>query len=366
MKIICSKGKLHAAISKAEKITGKNATLPVLACILLEAKGTQLIVRATNLDLSIEITIPVKVEKDGIVAIPGSLFVQYLSNVSDEENITLEVASQNLTVTSSHNETTIKALSHEDFPIIPKIDDEKRCAISVISLLQGLKSVWYSASVSSMKPELSSVYLYPKENNLMFVATDSFRLAEKKIEVKEIDSFESVLVPYRNVAEIMRVFDGFLGDIEVIFSSGQVAFVSDSIYLVSRIVDGSFPDYTQIIPKDNTTEVIVLKQDLQQALKLSNIFSDNFNQITMSIDPNNGVFELQSKNVDKGEHRNVVDATLRGDNITISFNHKYISDAFSSIDSDSIVLMFNGASKPVVIRGVNDGSFMYLVMPLNK
>jgi DNA polymerase III subunit beta len=366
MKIICSKEKIQSLIGKADRITSKHATLPVLACVLLEAKDSKLFIRSTNLDLGIEATVPVKVEKEGIVAIPGSLFVQFLSNVSDGETITLEVHNQNLTITSSRNNTTIKALSHEDFPTIPRLDDSKKCTISTMALMSGLKSVWYSASVSSMKPELASVYLYPKDNSLMFVATDSFRLAEKRIDTKELEQFESVLIPYRNVSEIIRVFDNTTGDIEIRFDTGQIAFIHDGIYVVSRIVDGTFPDYQQIIPKDNSTEVIVLKQDLMQALKLSNLFSDSFNQVTMSIRPQDSLFELTSKNVDKGENQNVIDATLRGEAVDISFNHKYMSDAFGSINSDSIVLMFNGKTKPVVIRGVNDPTFMYLVMPLNK
>lgn len=366
MKIVCSKEKVQAVVGKADRITSKNATLPVLSCILLEAKGSKLYIRSTNLDLGLEAALPVKVEKEGVVAVPGGLFVQFLANVPDHETITLEVHNQNLTITSSHNETTIKALSHEDFPTIPQLDAAQTCKISAPLFIHGLKSVWYSASVSSMKPELSSVYLYPQDGHLVFVATDSFRLAEKRIEAKEVDQFESVLIPHRNVSEIVRVFDDIQADIEVRFDSGQVAFVYDGVYLVSRIVDGNFPDYRQIIPKDNTTEVTVLKQDLVQALKLSNLFSDSFNQVTMSIRPNDGVFELTSKNVDKGENRNVVDATLRGDTVDISFNHKYVSDAFGSINADSIVLMFNGKTKPVVIRGVNDPTFLYLVMPLNK
>jgi DNA polymerase-3 subunit beta len=200
----------------------------------------------------------------------------------------------------------------------------------------------------------------------MFVATDGFRLAEKRVEVKNNDTFESVLVPYRNVAEIVRVLDGLDGDIEVRFDEGQVAFVYRDVYLVSRIVDGSFPDYKQIIPKENTTEVIMLKDDFASALKLSNIFSDKFNQINMSIQPDDGVFEITSKNVDKGENKNVVDATLRGEPIQISFNHKYISDSFASLHADSVTLTFSGNTKPMVLTGVGDATFRYLVMPLNK
>lgn len=366
MKVICSKEKLHNVISKAERITGKNSTLPVLSCLLLEAKNNNLIVRATNLDLGIEINIPVKVEQEGSVAIPGGLLLQYLSNIAVDENITLSLINKNILLKSSKSEATIKTIPEDDFPIIPKIKDVKSCVISASALIHGMKSVWYSASVSSMKPELSSVYLYPKENSLMFVATDSFRLAEKRIDVKELENFESVLVPFRNVAEIVKVFDDLRDDIEVFFGDGQIAFVNEGVYLVSRIVDGNFPDYAQIIPKDNTTEVVVLKQDLIQALKLSNIFSDKFNQIHMKIDPNTNIFEIDSKNVDKGENKNIVSATLRGDSIEISFNHKYLGEAFSSINSDSLILMFNGSNKPMVMRGVNDASFMYLVMPLNR
>lgn len=367
MKIECSKEKLLRAVQKAEKITGKNATLPVLSCVVLEAKDNKLIVRSTNLDLGIEVTVPVRVTKNGQVAVPGNILLSYVTNTVSDSNINLEEVNGNLVVTCSKNETNIKALSVEDFPSIPKLSSDKKTLIESKELLKGMKSVWYSASVSNMKPELSSVYLYPDNSgHLVFVATDSFRLAEKKISSKQSELFENVLIPYRNVQEIIRVFDDVEDRLEVYFDSNQVVFVTDGIYLVSRIIDGNFPDYEQIIPKENSTEVVMLKEDLIRALKLSNVFSDKFNQATFTIKPKDGVFEICSKNIDKGENRNIVDATLRGDDIEINFNHKYITDSFVSINSDSIVLMFNGANKPMIIRGVNDSSFMYLVMPLNR
>jgi DNA polymerase III subunit beta len=272
MKFICSKEKLHNLISKAEKISGKNSTLPVLSCVVLETKENHLIVRATNLDIGIEATIPVKVESEGIVAVPGSLLIQYLTNISNDENITVEIVNKNILLTSSKSEATVKTISHEDFPTIPKVENIKNCKISSHSLIHGLKSVWYSASVSSMKPELSSVYLYPKDSSLMFVATDSFRLAEKKIDVKEIDSFESVLVPFRNVSEIIRIFDNFTGDIEIVFDDGQIAFINEGIYLVSRIIDGSFPDYKQIIPKRKHHRSYCVKTRFDSSFKVIKYF----------------------------------------------------------------------------------------------
>lgn len=366
MKIQTTKSKIHSNIAKAEKITGKNATLPVLSCIILEAKGSSLVIRSTNLDLGIEISIPVKVQEEGVVAIPGNLLLSYISYLAEDDVITLESQNGNLLITSNKHETNIKAVAEEDFPNIPRLGGDKKFTIAATDLLVGLKSVWYASSTSSMKPELSSVYLYPEGNFIVFVATDSFRLAEKRIRVKNSEGFENILIPFKNVNEIIRVLDNVHDDVEVTFESNQISLESSGTYLLSRIVDGSFPDYGQIIPKDNTSEVIVLKHDLTQALRLSNVFSDKFNQISMVVRPDDSIFEIQSKNIDKGENKNVIQATLRGDSVEMRFNHKYIVDSFSSIDSDSLVLSFSGSQKPMVVRGVNDASFLYLVMPMNK
>lgn len=366
MKIECSQNQLAQTISKAEKITGKNATLPVLSCVLLEAKGSELIIRATNLDLAIESKIPVKVKKEGTVAIPGNLFVSYISNIKDEGPVTLEANEGVLIITTQTKETQIKTLSHEDFPDIPQLESSKSFSISAELLVSGFKSVWYSASVSSMKPELSSVYMYVDAGTITFVATDSFRLAEKKIRVKNTGDLEAVLIPFRNVSEIVRILEPVHGDVKINFNNNQLSLSFESTYIVSRIVDGVFPDYRQIIPKSSSTEVVVLKQDLAQALRLSNIFSDSFNQVTFSVRPEDQIFEITSKNVDKGEHHNNVEASLEGDGLDIKFNQKYITDCFNSIESDSLVLKFDGTDKPMIIKGARDEGFLYLVMPMNK
>lgn len=366
MKVECSKSRLRDALIKADKVTGKNATLPVLSCIVLEAKGSSLIIQSTNLELGLKITLPIKVHKEGMVAVPGTLLVSYISSLGGDSPVTLESVDGTLLVTDDTNETKIKTLSHEDFPPISKLESEKSFTIPSEEFITGLKSVWYSASVSSMKPELSSVYMYPETNYVVFVATDSFRLAEKKVRIEGEMNFEHILIPFRNVTELIRIFDKVDGPIKVVFDNNQASFSNDSLYVLSRIIDGTFPDYKQIIPKTSTTEAVVLKNDLQSALKVSNIFSDNFNQVTFNVNPVDSVFEIHSKNIDKGENRNVVDASLEGEVIESRFNQKYITDCFSSINSDSVVLKFHGSGKPMIITGVRDSSFMYLVMPMNK
>jgi DNA polymerase III subunit beta len=146
-----------------------------------------------------------------------------------------------------------------------------------------------------------------------------------------------------------------------------ISFEANDTYVVSRIIDGTFPDYKQIIPKGYATEAITLKQDLLNALKISNIFSDKFNQIHMTVDPKGKQFEVQTKNSDIGENKTNIDAALTGDKMEINFNYKYIIDCFQSIDADSVSLQLSGINKPMVIRPISgEQTFMYLVMPMNR
>jgi DNA polymerase-3 subunit beta len=366
MKIEINKNTLLKALSKADKITGKNVSLAVLQCVVIKTLEKEIEISATNLELGIKVFVPAKIEKVGEIAVSSSLLVSYLSNLASEENLVLENDGQTLKIVGKKSETQINTFATTDFPSIPVIDSVKKCEINTQDLIEGLKSVWYSASVSSIKPELSSVYLYSDAGELTFVATDSFRLAERKPGAKS-DEFESILIPQRNVSEIIRVFEGEDNKISILFGQNQVSFEIDKeTYLVSRVVDGVFPDYKQIVPKESKTEIIVLKQDLINSLKISNLFSDNFNQVKFHIDAENNLFEITSKNTEKGESRSIVPATVKGDSLDINFNQKYITDCFNTIKAESFALQFNGVGRPMVIKGVNEGGFMYLVMPLNK
>jgi DNA polymerase III subunit beta len=366
MKIEINKHNLLRALTKADKITGKNISLAVLQCIVIKTLENQIEISATNLELGIKIYIPAKIERAGEVAVSSSLLVSYLNNLVQEEKLVLEHSDQTLKLIGTKSETQINTFSTTDFPSIPVIESIKKCVIESTDLIEGLKSVWYSASVSSIKPELSSVYLYSDSGELTFVATDSFRLAEKKPGAK-IEDFESILIPQKNVSEIIRVFEGVESKIIIIFGQNQVSFeIEKEVYLISRVVDGVFPDYKQIVPKESKTEVSILKQDFINSLKISNLFSDNFNQVKFHLDAENNIFEITSKNTEKGESRTIVPASIRGESIDINFNQKYITECFNSIKTESFQIKFNGVGRPMVIKGVNEGGFMYLVMPLNK
>lgn len=365
MNIECVQTKLADALRKTERVSGKNTTLPILSSVLLEVKGSQLLVRATNLELGVEISIPVKTEKEGVVAVLAQAVSSYVSSLRGK-NVTLIAEEKTLTIISEKQKATFNTFDHTDFPTIPQVSGTS-VLINAEKLREGIRSVVYSASVSSIKPELSSVYISGNDNNeLVFVATDSFRLAEKKISEKSVGDIDSMLIPYKNVLEIERLLEGIDNDIEIVFGDNQIACIYGSLYITSRVVDGSFPDYKKIIPDSYTTKVIVLKSDLVDAFKVATIFSGKFNKVTLAIDPKKNSLTIETRSSEIGENKAEVDVKAEGLVLTVDFNYRYITDAFQAIESDSVELLFNGVSRPLVLRGSGSKDFTYIVMPMNK
>ena len=366
MKLECVKDKFQKTFSKVEKISNKGGSNPILKCVFMEAKGSTLTLRATNLDLGIEATLPVKIEEGGSIAVSGAILGNFISLLDKEKSLKFEKKEDSLQVSSERASSSFKLYSQDEFPIIPHVSAEKSFSIASKDLIKGLKSVSYSASLSTIKPELASVYIYPEEESLVFVATDSFRLAEKKIKTKIKLDFDQILIPFKNVSDIIRVLEEKDEIIEVSFDKNQVSFTSEDFYLVSRVIEGTFPSYKQIIPKESKTEVVVLKQDFLNTLKIAHVFSDSFNRVTFIVSPSAKTLEIKTKNNDIGENITKISASLSGEDIQISFNYKNIFDCFQSIDADSISLSFDGLNKAMIMRGVGDKTFFYLVMPMNK
>lgn len=366
MKIECIKEQLQEALSKADKIAGKNTTLPVLSGFYLDAHQNTLTIKATNLDIGISINLPVKVIEPGIAVVPAHIISSFISSLTKDRNITISTKEQILEIKTASTKTNIKTLSSEEFPIIPEVGDDNAFSIPSRDLVFGIRSVIYAAAVGSIKPELSSISITHSGEFLIFAATDSFRLAEKKIRIKKVPHFKQILIPQKNAVEIIKIFDKGEEEISLSIEEHQLALRAGGVYLTSRIIDGNFPDYRQIIPKETTTTAVMLKQDLINSLKTSLIFSDSFNQLTLRLNPVAKKFEIESKNSTVGENVNNLEAVIEGEEISINVNHRYFTDCFQSITTDSLTLSFSGQAKPILVSGVGDASFLYLVMPMNQ
>ena len=368
MHIECSQSKLRDVIGYLEKIVSRHSNLPVLTCLLFDALETNtLTIKATNLDLGVEMSIPVKTIEKGIIAVPATTINSFLINTINNENtISIISIKDNIKIITKNSSGIVKTQKHEDFPSIPRVNESNKISLNSNEFSKGLKSVWYSSSISSIKPELSSVYVYCDGEFVVFTATDSFRLAEKKVKIRKSDDFGQILIPYKNIPDIIRILEYINDEIIVFLDKNQIAFSYKGIYMVSRVIDGVFPDYKQIIPKTSNTEVVVLKQDLINSLKLSNVFIDKFNQVNIKIIKSIRKCEIKTKNNDIGENISSLECVITGEDIDINFNYKYIIDCFQSIDSDSVNLIFSGLNKPLIITPASDTSFRYLVMPMNK
>lgn len=365
MKIECSTEKLKEAVNKAEKIVSKNSTLESLKSILFIASGNSLKLRSTNLSLGLEIEIPAKIEEEGEVFVAGEVINNTLMNINSDKVIRLEKQKDNLYLNNKKSNILIKSLSSEDFPTIPTVEGSS-FDMEIEKFIDGIRSVFYSSAINDIKPEIASVFVYSNENSLVFVSTDSFRLAEKSIKTKNLKDVEGLIIPYKNILEIIKLLGDIKGDMKVYYNKNQVSFVLPGFYLTSRLINGSFPDYRQIMPSGYKTRAVILKRDLLDAIKLSNIFSDKFNQIKLVVDPKAKKLEVYAVNKDVGENKTVVDGALEGDAIEMNLNHKYILDCFQSISEDSVVLEMNETNRPIVVKGNGDKSFVYLIMPMNR
>ncbi|MCD8508241.1 MAG: DNA polymerase III subunit beta [Candidatus Pacebacteria bacterium] len=358
--------KLYTGLQHIEKVAGKNLSLPILSKILIIAKDSSVILRATNLHVGAEVIIPAKVEQEGMVAVDGTIFLTTLSHTKKDKNITLEEDNGNIRLVSEYASTLIKSHHPEDFPNLPRIEEPVTFTLSLDSFVQTLKSVVYASAVSDIKPEISSVYMYPHEGNLVCVATDSFRLAEKKTKVKNLPEFDGILIPIKNVQDILKVFSGDKGEVTIAIGDNQISLTAEGVYLVSQLIDGVFPDYHQIIPKEFSVEVTALTSDILQAVRITNIFADKFNQVDIRVSSDDKKVVFSSRNVDIGENTTRIDAVIEGGSIETSINHRYLSEVFQSITTDSMHIGFVAENKPLIVRGVGSHDFLYLIMPIHR
>jgi DNA polymerase-3 subunit beta len=310
--------------------------------------------------------LPAKLEKEGLVAVPESVLMPYvMSLVSGGQKVVCEAENSAFKISCGNKRALIKTLPHDEFPAIPRLKDVFSVGISSNELLSGLRSVLYCAAVSSTKPELSGILMYTDEDTIVFAATDAFRLAERKIQKKGVDAGKKVLIPYKNALDLIRMFDGFDEDLVVLLGEHQMSVSGGGAYFTTRLIDASFPDYTKLFPIEHKSQVTILRSDLASAMKTAQIFSDKFSQVAIRVSPKKGFFEVNSKGSDYGDHNELVDAALEGEDVEMRFNWRYVLDCLNNLATDSVTLRFYGPGRPITVQGVGDTTFVYLLMPMN-
>lgn len=365
MYIECNIKDIQKVISFAEKVSSKNSTLPVLESIVFEAHGNSCELRSTNLSLGFMGSVPASVKSDGVVAVKASIIAPVITNLNEEGIVSLQENDGYLIVSTRNTTAKCLMVPNDDFPIIPFGGDNK-IEIKKEDFLGLIKTTYFSASQSEIKPELASVYIYSKEGYMYAVATDGYRLSEKKIK-NDTNDF-SLLIPVKNASDIIRIVSDWSDEISLSYNKNQLTLsdLKNQYLLTTRIIEGSFPDYKQIVPKEHQTKVILLKDDILKNIRLSNIFTDKFYHIKLNIDSVNKNLSIYAGNSESGEIESIIPAKIEGDGLVINFNYKYFMDCFQAIDDQTIVLNLTATNKPMIIEGLSTKDYIYLLMPINR
>ena len=343
----------------------KATTLPVLSSILIIAGDEGIKMRATNLETGIDIKLKGTCSHEGVVAVPATILQQIAGSLTNEGTLTLEQSGDTLSLVSTTGRSLIKTVPYTDFPTIPFPENPKNRIILPGILLKNLfLSTSSCASPSTVRPELASLYLSIEGGVLTTVATDSFRLVEKKIPITNKGTQGKFLIPAKNALDIAQAIPD--DDIIVSFDDHQCAFVSTKGMLVSRLTNAVYPDYRQIIPKESIVEAVISKKEFESALKQTSIFSDTFQKIKVQFNPKKNSVTLFTKNTDIGESSETIQSRVQGGALDLSFNHRYLSAALTLTQTEDISLSAAGIGRPLIIRGVGDTSLMYLVSPMNQ
>lgn len=368
MKLILFRDNLKNGLLAAEHAVADSSNLPVLKNVLLKTAGNKIQLTTTNLELAVTKLVSGKIVEDGALSVPFTTFYSIVNNTA-HDRISLEREGSSFVVKTDNYEARMQGTPAEDFPLIPRMEDMGRSMeIDPAVFLDALSQVIVAAHISDIRPEISGVLFDFQMTALKLVATDSFRLAEKVIDGKKFrhtfDAGFRAIVPLKTAQELLRVVSR-TAPLIVHCDANQMLFRSDDIEVMSRLIDGNYPDYEQIIPKDAETEITVDRAHFVNAVKLVSNFSGKTNDIRLSTDLEGRVVDVHSVNQFLGENKYLVPARVTGAPLAeIPFNWRYLLDGLKSVADESVVVRLNGGSRPALVRPTQDASFLYIVMPI--
>lgn len=367
MKFTCTQENLHFGLQAVSRIAGKNITLPILNNVLIIAEDGVVRLQTTNLELGMTITIRAKVENEGRYTIQSRVLSDFINFIGNEK-ITLETTPAGLLVTSGHSTTTIKGLPADEFPVMPDSGESIVVTLPSGALQNLFDGVLFSVSHDESRPEISGVYVKVEGSKIITAATDSYRLAERiGTLVQPASNPMSVIIPARSAQEIARSLPKMDTEITLNISEAQFNVHLPEMEIVSRVIEGHYPDYHQILPTNIATTVVVDHQAFADNIRAASLFcKPGINDLTLKVEPENKTIIFTAANTQLGEHRSTVEAKTIGPGADIVFNYRYLLDGVISLPGEEIQIEVNDANAPGVIRAVGHPEAFYLLMPIRQ
>ncbi len=397
MKLTCTQENLNKALSIVGKVINKNTTLPILNNVLLKTDKKGLKLSSTNLELGVTYWIGGKIEEEGEITIPTKLFANFISNLPND-NVEIRLREDVLSIKCNGYKTNIKGLSAKEYPIMPKIETEPIFKIRSSEFKYALSQVLPAVSNSESRMELTGILLdisQIRKNKITLVATDSYRLAEKTVTLekaniseealKTLGEVNSIIIPKNTVQELVRDLDEGEEILEVTLSERQILFNFGKANMISRLIEGKYPDYKQVIPESYKIKVSVSLKELLNAIRVASLFTNiSNNSIELKISSATKSVEVSAETSEVGSNITKIPAEMsmepaRGEekkskddsegldeNLKVVYNYKYLLDGLNSIGGEKAVLNINGASAPTILKSPGKEDFVYVIMPVRS
>lgn len=363
MKLQVTQENLNKALNNVSRVANSRTTLPILSNILLKTAGKRLSVIATNLDIAITCFVGSKISSEGSITIPSRLITEFVANLPNGV-ISLELEDNKLHVTTEQYQSTINGISAEDYPVMPAITKGINWQIPSKILKNALGQVLLAASSDDSRPTLTGLYIHSFNKKLYFVATDSYRLAEKSMNQGKDEI--NLLVPASALSDLMRLLEDSDEVVNITSDDQQILFKMNDVELVARLIEGTYPDYRKLIPSEFAHTALVDKQELNNITKISSLFArESAGSVTLNLDKTKQVISIKSIASQLGENTATAEAKINNDG-NITLNSRYILDALGTMSGDKIQIGFNDKLDPCVLTVPGKDDYLHVIMPLKS
>lgn len=364
MKIICTRQNLIQGVATAQRGVSTKNPMPILSGILLMAKDNQLEFKATDLEMGIQCTIPANVQEEGSIVLPAKYLGEIVRKLPDTP-IQIETEQGfNAVIRYGQSEITINGFEAEEFPAFPVPHGNNTFHLPEDELKEILRQILFAASTDENRPVFTGVLIEITEGNLRLVATDTHRLALREEKVNDILENVSVIIPGKTLNELSRVIGTPDRSVDISLGDNQVIFSMEDTSLVSRLIEGQFPNYRQVIPQGYKTRLRIKTKDLLEALERASLLARVGTQIVrLSLETDKVILFA---NTEVGRIHEEVPIFLEGETMQISFNAVYLIDALRAIGSENIYLELTGPLSPGILRPVEGDHYLSLVLPVRS
>ena len=373
MRLSCQQEQLHRGLSAVARAIPARTTLPITQHILFDASGDNVLLSATDAEtIAITYSIPAEIDEPGSITMPSRLVSDFVATLPSE-TILLSLAgrAKQVSLSCARNTASIGGLDPEDFPPIPPVDNAASLTLDSDRLRKAINQTVFAAATDDSRPVLTGVNIEISSDEICFAAADGFRLSVHTMDIQQDVESRSVIIPARALGELSRLLTETSGDVVMTFNSSgtQVQFDLGHAKLVAQLIQGSFPNYNQLIPSDSATHTEFSVSELIRETRIASIFARDGSGIVRLVgSPGEGNapgrLEITARADEVGDNEGEIDAIVEGEPTQIAFNGRYLLDALQVMDTDRAVIDTSSPSSPGIIRPVADESFVHVVLPL--